>query len=399
MLILPTIFLAYVGRKDANLSCGSMATIVMTSLDLSTDVLFCVLAADEGGASMPFAYASGASLLVSINGSIGVVAHALLTAMRLEREEDHQMNVRSLSVRVAALQLELHEEVCACSLRDLPRRHSEPGRCHLTRAWPLFGAVPFQVRLLVGAREDAPQPPREALGWTERRLMEHYGQHIQPAAEADAAASQRHDAPNGRRLKRPAPGISPRSILDVAAVRASGSYYVSLVLLALTNLELLALLPWRSRIYDGFPTPRLMLLSQASVLLEDVPQLIIQVGYIALVEAKPGSTAGRNLAVPILSIIFTVGSMVHRGLTKAVSWAHGRSLEDGNTAASVAHLNLFSSQIRLLGSLRRRTALLGSGRRSEWKANAPSRETVVRLEDGVDAPGALAPVNESRVNV
>ena len=252
--------------------------------------------------------------------------------------------MRTLLVRVAALQLELHEE----------------------------------VRLLVGASEGSPEPPHAALGWTERRLKEHYRQHIDPEVQADAAHA-RTDAPVPRLGDvRPAPGISRRSILDVAAVRAHGSYYVSLVLLSATNLELLKLMPWRATLYDGFPSSRLMLLSQASVLLEDIPQLMIQGSYIAVAAQDRGS-----LAVPVLSIIFTAGTMVHRGLSKAVSWAAGRSAKAAKRVEAVSHLNLVTSQ-------RRNATLLGESKRSERSHTVELR----RLEVEAKAKVLVETINE-----
>merc|ERR1712166_664567 len=82
---------------------------------------------------------------------------------------------------------------------------------------------------------------------------------------------------------------------------------------ALTNMELLRLLPWRQgpTMYDGLPDRRLMLRIWLLVMfLEDLPQFTIQVAVLLM-----GGSDG--LLAP-LSIAFSVSAIVWRGLRKVI---------------------------------------------------------------------------------
>ena len=76
------------------------------------------------------------------------------------------------------------------------------------------------------------------------------------------------------------------------------------------NLDLLRLLPWKATKHDGFPSARVLLLSQASIVLEDVPQAALQIAYLA------GPAEAATAAVPALSLALSLISLLWRSLKK-----------------------------------------------------------------------------------
>ena len=101
--------------------------------------------------------------------------------------------------------------------------------------------------------------------------------------------------------------------LDSERLVELSAFYAFVLLVALTNMELLRLLPWREGTtrYDGLPDKRLMLRIWLLVMcLEDVPQLAIQVAILAIAET------GGVLAP--LSITFSLSAIVWRGLRKVI---------------------------------------------------------------------------------
>ena len=101
--------------------------------------------------------------------------------------------------------------------------------------------------------------------------------------------------------------------LDTERLKELSAFYAFVLLVALTNMELLRLLPWRQgpTMYDGLPDKRLMLRIWLLVMcLEDVPQLAIQVAVLTIADT------GGVLAP--LSIAFSVSAIVWRGLRKVI---------------------------------------------------------------------------------
>jgi len=101
--------------------------------------------------------------------------------------------------------------------------------------------------------------------------------------------------------------------LDSERMKELSAFYAFVLLVALTNMELLRLLPWRQgpTMYDGLPDKRLMLRIWLLVMcLEDLPQLAIQVTVLAI------SDTGGMLAP--LSIAFSLSAIVWRGLRKMI---------------------------------------------------------------------------------
>ena len=101
--------------------------------------------------------------------------------------------------------------------------------------------------------------------------------------------------------------------LDSERLKELSAFYAFVLLVALTNMELLRLLPWRQgpTMYDGLPDKRLMLRIWLLVMcLEDVPQLAIQVAVLTIADT------GGVLAP--LSIAFSVSAIVWRSLRKVI---------------------------------------------------------------------------------
>ena len=101
--------------------------------------------------------------------------------------------------------------------------------------------------------------------------------------------------------------------LDTERLKELSAFYAFVLLVALTNMELLRLLPWRQgpTMYDGLPDRRLMLRIWLLVMfLEDLPQLTIQVAVLFM--------GGSNGLLAPLSIAFSVSAIVWRGLRKVI---------------------------------------------------------------------------------
>ena len=99
--------------------------------------------------------------------------------------------------------------------------------------------------------------------------------------------------------------------LDSERLKELSAFYAFVLLVALTNMELLRLLPWRqgNTRYDGLPDKRLMLrIWLLAMCLEDVPQLSIQVAVL-----KIADTGGVRGVLAPLSIAFSISSIVRPG--------------------------------------------------------------------------------------
>ena len=101
--------------------------------------------------------------------------------------------------------------------------------------------------------------------------------------------------------------------LDVERLQECAAFYALILFVALSNMELLRVLPWRKgmALHDGLPDRRLMLRVWLAVtLLEDMPQLTIQIVILVM-------GGSRSLLGP-LSICFSVSAIMWRGLRKAI---------------------------------------------------------------------------------
>jgi hypothetical protein len=102
------------------------------------------------------------------------------------------------------------------------------------------------------------------------------------------------------------------SYLDGDALKENVWFYSLLFLLSWSNLDVLCLLPWKPehREFDGFPTKRLLRLTHLTSLLEDVPQMAIQITYITTVE--DGATSFVALASLTMSAITLLLKLVKK---------------------------------------------------------------------------------------
>ena len=93
--------------------------------------------------------------------------------------------------------------------------------------------------------------------------------------------------------------------LDSERLKELSAFYAFVLLVALTNMELLRLLPWRqgTTMYDGLPDKRLMLRIWLLVMcLEDMPQLAIQVAVLTIADTG-GVLAPLSIAFSISAIV------------------------------------------------------------------------------------------------
>jgi len=120
--------------------------------------------------------------------------------------------------------------------------------------------------------------------------------------------------------------------LDTDLLQERSSYYAFVLLVSLTNMEVLRALPWQkgTAIYDGLPDQKLMVKVWLIVMfLEDLPQLGIQT---ALTIKASGGLLGP------LSLGFTLVALVWRALrSEASQKAHSIDAHGGRLVAT-AHL-------------------------------------------------------------
>ena len=101
-------------------------------------------------------------------------------------------------------------------------------------------------------------------------------------------------------------------LLDTEKLQDFSAYYAFVLLIALTNMEVLRVLPWRDGTanYDGLPDQGLMVRVWLTVMfLEDLPQFCLQL--MLTLSSKTG------LLAP-LSLTFTMAAVIWRALRKAI---------------------------------------------------------------------------------
>jgi hypothetical protein len=111
-----------------------------------------------------------------------------------------------------------------------------------------------------------------------------------------------------------------------------------LAVLSSADIELIKLFPWRTKIYDGFPHMWVAMLVMGITLLEDVPQLICQITFVATVESS--SFAWVSIGITLLSIAWRVAKrsfkLMGAGAVAAVGDARrdegGATADEGITA-------------------------------------------------------------------
>ena len=101
-----------------------------------------------------------------------------------------------------------------------------------------------------------------------------------------------------------------RELIDMDTLARYPGFYSCMLVLALTNLEVLKLMPWRDGKYDGFPTSRLLALTFFTTFAEDAPQTVLQVSFLL--------ATGSSDAIAIISLMFSLGSIWVRGFRKLI---------------------------------------------------------------------------------
>ena len=92
--------------------------------------------------------------------------------------------------------------------------------------------------------------------------------------------------------------------LDKKASGQNALFYAIIVVLSATNPELIKLFPWTDHSYDGFPQKCLAVRVTILALVEDIPQLLCQVVFIATVDASPIAMA--SLVVTVVDLMVRV---------------------------------------------------------------------------------------------
>jgi hypothetical protein len=87
-------------------------------------------------------------------------------------------------------------------------------------------------------------------------------------------------------------------------VQQHSNLYGILTFLSVPDIEIIKLYPWRAHTFDGFPEMRVAIVVTCIALLEDVPQLIIQIIFVSTVQ--PGVTAGLSIGLTVTSICWRV---------------------------------------------------------------------------------------------
>ena len=143
-------------------------------------------------------------------------------------------------------------------------------------------------------------------------------------------------------------------LLDTEKLQDLSAYYAFVLLIALTNMEVLRVLPWRDGTanYDGLPDQGMMVRVWLTVMfLEDVPQFCLQL-MLTL-------SSNTGLLAP-LSLTFTMTAVIWRALRKAIYLvpvttspqtvlsltSQRESTENGSTLNSSPQLPLTSTEYR-----------------------------------------------------
>jgi len=92
--------------------------------------------------------------------------------------------------------------------------------------------------------------------------------------------------------------------LDTIASGQNALFYAIIMVLSATNPEVIKLFPWTDHSYDGFPQKWLAVRVTQLALVEDIPQLVCQVVFIATVDASPIAMA--SLVVTVVDLMVRV---------------------------------------------------------------------------------------------
>jgi hypothetical protein len=131
--------------------------------------------------------------------------------------------------------------------------------------------------------------------------------------------------------------------LDFEKLGRHSAFYAVVVLLSIANPHILRLLPWTKCEYDGLPSARLLLWATLiPAVLEDLPQLCAQIGYLAVASGGTRLLPVATLSVTILSLCWRLirrqmvgmSASAQKAARKAASMASFASLKSGRSARS-----------------------------------------------------------------
>ena len=126
--------------------------------------------------------------------------------------------------------------------------------------------------------------------------------------------------------------ITARGLLDSETFSRYPSFFGCLLVLALTNLELLRLLPWNEKRYDGLPTPRVLAVTFLTSVIEDIPQVVLQIYAIAFVQPTDGEP-NYAITVSFISLFFSLASIWWRGFRKLIIALFPSAAEGASTVS------------------------------------------------------------------
>ena len=111
-------------------------------------------------------------------------------------------------------------------------------------------------------------------------------------------------------------GDAEGDLINWEGAGSNASLYALIVILSATNSELVKLYPWTEHGYDGFPVARLAVRVTMLAFLEDLPQLICQLVFMATVEASPVAVA--SFAVTLVDLMWRVIKRTLRVMAREV---------------------------------------------------------------------------------
>jgi len=167
--------------------------------------------------------------------------------------------------------------------RPLPRCYSVPTTQWAGHASPLPSDADAQPLGTIASRE--PTPP-----------------HHTPPHQHVTLSPSASTAPSRSATPRKSRGTT---LLDFGILSENAAMYGILLMLALTNVSLLKLLPWRDRKFDDYPTKRLAQVEQMPLFIENVLQISLQVLYMSV-------TPMSEWAVPVFSLTISLCAMLFR---------------------------------------------------------------------------------------
>ena len=153
------------------------------------------------------------------------------------------------------------------------------------------------------------------------------------------------------------------SLLDFEKLLAFRNLYAAIVLLTFSNPYLMRMLPWKARSYDGLPSMQLLVkVTLVTMLLEDIPQLTIQVLYLyfdTLYDSR------QSITIPVASLCLTLTSVLWR-LTRRLFASLAANLPVSLTDLAPPSMVLRSARLSRIskGALSYRQSLDASGQES-----------------------------------